>query len=125
MNIAKIFLRASLLASLLMLPLQVLAHTGLKTSAPADGAALQTAPASIDLEFTAAVRLIKLEVSTGGKALEIAFKPAAESVAKYSIPTPGLSAGTYTVDWAVLGTDGHAVTNSFSFSVAPTIAASQ
>jgi len=125
MNFAKLFLRASLLASLLALPLQVLAHTGLKTSAPADGAVLQAAPASIDLEFTAAVRLIKLEVSSGGNALETAFKPAAELTAKYSIPTPGLAAGAYTVDWAVIGADGHTVTNSFSFSVAPSVATSQ
>lgn len=125
MNIAKLLLRASLLTSLLMLPLQVLAHTGLKTSAPADGAALQAAPASIELEFTAAVRLIKLELSSAGNALETGFKPTAESVAKYSVSTPGLAAGTYTVDWAVIGADGHTVTNSFSFSVAPSVAASQ
>jgi methionine-rich copper-binding protein CopC len=45
---------------------------------------------------------------------------------RFSVATPSLTAGSYTVNWAVIGADGHTVTNSFSFSVDPAaVAASQ
>lgn len=117
MNTMKVLPRSLLFVALMVLGNLALAHTGLKESSPADGATLNEAPASIDLVFTADVRLIKLEVTSNGKVLDTGFKPGAESMASYSIPTSGLADGRYTVNWAVIGADGHTVTNSFSFSV--------
>ena len=117
MNTVNSVFRKGLLAGLLLLPLQVFAHTGLKTSTPADGAVVQTAPASIELVFTADVRLIKLEVTSEGQAVKTDFKPAATPAATFTVATPGLGDGNYTVNWAVIGADGHNVTNSFGFAV--------
>lgn len=117
MNTVKTMLRTGMLASLLLLPLQVLAHTDLKVSAPADGAVLHAGPASVDLEFTANVRLIKLEISSNGQIVKTDFKPAAANASSYSVATPGLGEGSYTVNWAVIGEDGHTVTNTFAFTV--------
>ena len=100
------------------------AHTGLKESTPAADATVQAAPAKIDLVFTAPVRLVKLEVAGSGPAVETEFKPSAEAVASYSIPAAGLVAGSYTVNWAAIGADGHTVSDSFSFVVASSSASS-
>ena len=85
---------------------------------------MQAAPAKIDLVFTAPVRLVKLEVAGSGPAVETEFKPSAEAVASYSIPAADLVAGSYTVNWAAIGADGHTVSDSFSFVVAPSSASS-
>lgn len=119
------FVRKGLLATAFMLlPVLALAHTGLKSSSPADGAMLHAAPASIDLQFNAAVRLIRVEVTSNGKSLDTGFKPATESVAGYSVATPGLVDGNYTVNLVAIGADGHTVTSSFSFTVDSSVAAS-
>lgn len=117
MSTVKSLLRTGLLASLMLLPLQVLAHTGLKTSSPADGATVQMAPENIELVFTADVRLIKMEITSNGQAVKTDFKPSATSAANFVVATPGLTDGSYTVNWAVIGADGHTVTNSFGFTV--------
>ena len=57
----------ALLAAVLLFPMQLLAHTGLKTSNPADGSTLQAAPASIELVYTADVRLIRVEITSNGE----------------------------------------------------------
>lgn len=108
----------------IMLPALALAHTALKTSTPADGAMVAIAPAKIDLQFSGAVRLIRIEISANGKALDTAFTPAADPIATYSIDTPDMVDGNYTVNWAAIGADGHTVTNSFSFTVDSSVAAS-
>ncbi len=125
MTIVKLIFRTVVLASLLILPLQAFAHTGLKTSVPADGATVQAMQSGIDLEFTAAVRLIKLELTSAGKVISTSFKPSAETLTNYSLTDLNLDAGSYTVNWAVIGGDGHTVTNSFSFTVAASVAANQ
>ncbi|MEQ8407742.1 MAG: copper resistance protein CopC [Gammaproteobacteria bacterium] len=95
------------------------AHTGLKESTPADGATVAAIPGSIELVFTGPVRLVKLELTMAGHAMPTNFKPGGDAVANYTIATPGMHPGDFTVNWAVIGADGHTVTNSFSFKVDP------
>lgn len=109
---------------LLLATSSAFAHTGLKESTPAADATVQAAPSKIDLVFNAPVRLVKLEVAGSGPAVKTEFKPSAEPVAAYSIPAAGLVAGSYTVNWAAIGADGHTVSNSFSFVVDPSSASS-
>ncbi len=112
--------------ALMLVSSLALAHTGLKESTPADGTTVKMPPAAIDLVFTADVRLIKFELSSNEQVLETGFKPVADTMTRFSVATPSLTAGSYTVNWAVIGADGHTVTNSFSFSVDPAaVAASQ
>ena len=95
------------------------AHTGLKESTPADGTTVSAIPASIELVFTAPVRLMKLDLMMAGHAMPTNFKPGGDPVASYTIATPGMHPGEFTVNWAVIGPDGHTVTNSFTFKVDP------
>lgn len=97
------------------------AHTGLKESVPADQAVVNTAPAAIQLVFTAAVSLVRVELLHAGEhAMDIGFKPVATPTTEFSIPLPPLAPAAYTVNWSVIGADGHTVSNSFAFTVDPT-----
>lgn len=112
----KLFLCASIAV---LLQFSASAHTGLKESTPAEGATVNTPPAHLNLVFTTPVRLIKLELMGVGHEMPTKFEPGSEAMAAYSIETPGMHPGEFTVNWAVIGDDGHTVTNSYSFVVDP------
>lgn len=100
------------------------AHTGLKESMPADGATVKTAPSEITLTFSGDVKLIKLELMGVGHEMPTSFEPSATAQASYTVATPGMHPGKFTVNWAAIGADGHTLTNSFEFEVDPTTTAS-
>ncbi len=113
----------TLLAVLLLLAsFSVSAHTALKESTPAADATVNVAPTHVDLVFNGPVRLIKFELMGTGHEMPTKFEPSSEAVAEFRIETPGMHPGEFTVNWAVIGADGHTVTNSFGFVVDPTAA---
>ena len=122
MNLLKIMIKTFLCMSL-ALPVLVQAHTALKESTPGDGVTISTIPSNLDLVFNAEVRLIKLELMGVGHEMATNFEPSSEVASIYKIQTPGMHPGEFTVNWAAIGSDGHTVTNSFSFVVDPTAAA--
>lgn len=115
-----------LLAASLALGMQLAAHahTGLKQSTPAADAVVSVAPAKIDLVFTEPVKLLKLQIMASDHEMPSSFKPNTDAQAAYSFETPGMHPGKFTVNWAIVGADGHAVNNSFSFTVDPNAQAS-
>ena len=113
-------LASALCAGLVMLlPFAAQAHTALEESTPGDGAIITAAPGHLDLVFNGPVKLIKLEVMGVGHEMPTKFEPQADAMANYRIETPGMHPGQFTVNWAVIGADGHTVTNTFSFNVDP------
>ena len=122
MNLLRIMIK-TFLCTLLVIPVLVQAHTALKESTPGDGVTLSTIPSNLDLVFNAEVRLIKLELMGAGHEMATNFEPSSEVASIYKIQTPGMHPGEFTVNWAAIGSDGHTVTNSFSFVVDPTAAA--
>ncbi|MEE3301226.1 MAG: copper resistance CopC family protein, partial [Pseudomonadota bacterium] len=114
------FLRILIAAFLVALfSTNTLAHTALQESNPGDGATVKTPPVQLDLVFNGPVKLIKLELMGVGHEMPTKFEPLADAVATYRIETPGMHPGQFTVNWAVIGADGHTVANSFSFVVDP------
>jgi methionine-rich copper-binding protein CopC len=112
---ACVFTAATIAAPLAM------AHAKLTASNPAAGAVLEAAPAEITLTFNEKVEQAFSTVTltnTEGKAIETdkATVDAAHP-AVLRVHTKRLSAGRYTVKWAVAGHDGHRRTGNFSFSV--------
>lgn len=102
---------------------QAFAHAHLKTAAPTDKSTVAAAPAILTLSFTeglnpkfSGIRVTgpeKAAVETGNVALT-------DHGMGLSVPIVGtLPAGTYTVEWHVLSTDGHKTTGSYSFTVKP------
>ena len=95
------------------------AHTALKKATPAADAVVKAAPASISLVFTEPVKLVKLQLMGVGHEMPTSFEPNATEAASFSFDTPGMHPGKFTVNWAVVGEDGHPVSNSYSFTVDP------
>jgi methionine-rich copper-binding protein CopC len=109
---------------LMLFTSKVYAHNALVSSVPANDAAVATAT-ELKLGFNAPVRLVRLTM-TGADNKEVGLDFSPDTVAKqdYAVALPGLSAGMYTVNWALIGADGHTVGDKFSFNVDPSLAAS-
>jgi methionine-rich copper-binding protein CopC len=100
-----------------------LAHTPLKSSIPAAGAALAASPQEIVLEFPHAVRLTAVVLTDGAGATKpvgaISTEPAARFAVAVSSP---LTAGDYEVAWRAVGADTHVISGTIEFSVKPPLA---
>ncbi len=115
-----------LLSSVLLLASGLLrAHTHLETAVPADGAVLKASPSTVELTFGAEVQLLKLELAGAtGAAVEMDFQASATATKTFSVPLPALAPSAYTVNWTVLGADGHRIEGHFTFTVDPAAAES-
>ncbi|HEY0777771.1 MAG TPA: copper resistance protein CopC [Gemmatirosa sp.] len=116
---------ASLITVLLvaLVPRLALAHAHLVRSAPSAGARLTAAPTEIRLTFSEApelaVSLVRL-VGPDGMAVPLgtlADAPGTSTVVVAAVRGP-LGAGTYTVTWQVVASDGHPSHGQFAFTVA-------
>ena len=110
---------ALLLAALLALPAPAQAHDTLLSSDPEDGASLETSPEEITLTYSADVLevspLVRISDENGDELAEIV--PAVEGpVATATLEEP-LPAGTHTVQWRVVSSDGHPIEGTFTLTV--------
>jgi methionine-rich copper-binding protein CopC len=97
------------------------AHTALTEATPGDGAMMKQGPAHINLTFNGPVKLVKLELMGVGHEMPTNFESNSEAKNAFMIETPGMHPGAFTVNWAVIGEDGHTVADSYSFTVDPGI----
>jgi methionine-rich copper-binding protein CopC len=95
------------------------AHTALKSAKPADGATLDSSPASIEITFEHAVQLTSVSV-VADKAAErkVTFTPTNASTA-FTVDKPALVAGHNEVHWKALSKDGHVVTGKLTYTLKP------
>ena len=101
---------------------QALAHAELKSATPPVNGTVTAAPSEIDLEFTEGVNLAftGIELKGPGKKTVATGKAAlrAGDDTTLVVPLTGtLAAGTYTVTWHALSTDGHKTHGSYRFTV--------
>ena len=80
---------------------------------------MRAAPGHINLTFNGPVKLVKLELMGVGHEMPTNFETNSEAKAAFMIETPGMHPGAFTVNWAVIGADGHTVADSYSFTVDP------
>ena len=97
------------------------AHSLLLESAPAADAQLAAPPAEISLRFNNRIEkklsTIRLLDERGGvRPLTMLADGPAD---RLTATVPPLDPGPWRVEWRVLSTDGHVVSGSFSFRVAP------
>ena len=106
------------LGLLLLVPVLAFGHSELVESIPVADSTVSN-PESVVLRFNQNVRLIKfLVTSENGDKLETSFKEPHQGVwPEYNIPVPNMVIGKFTVDWGVIGQDGHPLTDSFTFKV--------
>ena len=111
----------ALVALLLALPAAALAHAGLVSSDPADGALLTASPTRVRLVFSEPmeVSLSRVWLVTGdGRTIPLEGAADPTEVRAMVAAVDSLPAGAYLVAWRVLSADGHPVEGSLSFSVA-------
>lgn len=96
------------------------AHNREKLSDPEDGVTLQKAPTQVTFRFKQPVdrdslTMILIEPTGTRTPLKILRAQGDEAVGEL----PPLAEGTYNVRWKLISSDGHAVTNRITFTVAP------
>ena len=95
----------------------VLAHSVLSSSLPGDNA-LVAAPEKLELTFNEAVRVLRLTLVHGAAhQIEFGFAPSTEPTQTLSYDLPMMMMDAHTVNWTVIGSDGHTVNGSFGFTV--------
>ena len=93
------------------------AHNTLRSTNPADGSSLDTAPASVVLTFDEpAIALGTQVVVTGPSGAVSSGAPRLVDASVTQDLQPGAPAGRYTVEWRVTSDDGHPVTGTFAFT---------
>lgn len=106
-------------AAMLLVPAPAHAHDSLISSDPADGATLETSPEQITLTYSADVLEVSpvVQISEGESGEPIELTPVIDGpTVTAEIPAP-LAAGTHTVQWRVVSSDGHPIEGSFTFTV--------
>lgn len=94
------------------------AHAVLVASTPEQGARLASAPAAVQLTFSAALTPPAVVVVHGPDGSVVATVEPSVSGAVVRQPLPDAGGGTYTVAYRVVTADGHPVTGQLTFSVA-------
>lgn len=96
----------------------VLGHSGLSSSSPANGEVVKGELASISLMFNTTVEktsIIKIINEDGVEVpIEEIIIKQNEMIGNFVKP---LEEGEFTVNWKIIGADGHPIENTFSFSV--------
>jgi methionine-rich copper-binding protein CopC len=94
-----------------------LAHSVLSSSMPGDKATV-SAPEKFELTFNEPVRVLRLTVVHGAAhQIEFGFTPSTEPTQTLSYELPVMMMGAHTVNWTVIGADGHTVNGTFGFTV--------
>lgn len=103
---------------LLFIPNAVLAHTGLKSSNPENNQVVTEALKEVVMEFNTDIEPVsKFEVvDDSGKAYKVADIKVNKSQMVGTMEEP-LNNGTYTVNWKIIGQDGHPIKGALSFKI--------
>ena len=102
---------------LLLVPVLAFGHTELIETIPAADSTVSN-PERIILRFNQDALLVKLIVtSENGKELYHLSQRITQTRPEYNVRVPNMVSGKVTVDWGVIGDDGHSLTESFNFKV--------
>lgn len=94
------------------------AHSPLKSTTPVNEAVVTEVPAEIGLDFKGKIRLTRVEMAHADHpSVDLDLSGNDGFISDYAIPLQGMGAGIYQIEWRGLGTDGHAMNGSFSFTV--------
>lgn len=105
------------LAALLLAPALAFAHTSKTETTPADGATLQSPPATIAMTFDTPVRLTLVRLTdAAGESYPVDYSRG-QQVKAFQAAAPELPPGDYTIEWRGLSHDGHPTSGSFSFTI--------
>jgi methionine-rich copper-binding protein CopC len=98
------------------------AHDSLEAADPAPGSSVETMPGTITLTFSAALQTLTPEdtyvevLSPSGEDLASGDEQVEGAVIRQGVG-PATEAGEYTVEWRAVSSDGHPISDTFSFTV--------
>lgn len=95
----------------------VSAHTALEESFPADGETVTEEPQEIVLEFNTDLEVASSLTVTSSEGEEIPFGIALEEQKLIGTPGAAMADGEYTVNWKIIGADGHPIEGTYVFTV--------
>ncbi len=95
-----------------------LAHTGLESSNPQNGEVINEELKQITLTFEGTIEQGSTFtlLNANGETITVDNMTIMENILTGDLSTP-LENGDYTVDWSIIGEDGHLIEESFTFSV--------
>lgn len=107
------------LALVLAQPALSLAHTGVASTSPKNGAILERSPAAIEIEFRGETRLTSVvAIATNKAERKLQFAPKS-SATSFKLPNPELEPGRNKILWKGLSKDGHVVSGTLVYIIDP------
>lgn len=95
-----------------------MAHSPLDATLPANKASVTEVPSEVTLTFKGSIRLTRISMTyENHPSVDLDLEGFNGFLSEYAIPLKSMGAGHYMIEWRGLGTDGHASTGSFSFTV--------
>ena len=117
LSFLKTSLRAFAFIACVSLSMTASAHNVLKSSTPAGGSMLDRSPSELALDFNGQVRLVKLSLKRSDESIDVGFKPDLTAATSFIVPVPELASGAYSLEFSVIGEDGHTVAGHFNFGI--------
>ena len=126
--------RIGILIILILLPLQLNAHSPLDFSIPKNGALIDNAPNELVLSFKSPAKLIKVKVAEKQSAEKSSFLKkflgtkqnneyilhkdiSKELNLSHILTLPELPPGKFIITWRAMGEDGHVLKGNISFEI--------
>ena len=119
-RVATILMAATASLTVIALPTSASAHTELAGTVPAAGSVSESPVSGVSLEFAAPIlpELTTVVVTRGGSGVQVE-EPVVDGSTVATTMKGRAQPGEYTVAYRAVAADGHAITGSFSFEVAP------
>ncbi|WP_203333867.1 copper resistance CopC family protein [Planococcus beigongshangi] len=95
----------------------VSAHTALEESSPANGETVAEEPQEIVLKFNTDLEKTSSFTVENTEGEEIPFGIALEEQKMIGTPGSSMADGEYTVNWKIIGADGHPIEGTYAFTV--------
>lgn len=94
------------------------AHAAIANATIVNNGRVAASPARFGVTFSAPVRLASVTLTNGaGQRVPLTYRPPSAQSATFAVPLPRLANGTYTLSFAAMGADGHAMAPQTRFSV--------
>ncbi|MBD3895595.1 copper resistance protein CopC [Halomonas sp. ML-15] len=94
------------------------AHAHITDTYPDDGAQLEQAPDTLELEFDSPIRITQIDVNGPQGTVELSESPIGPLAEQHAaVPATALDAGDYHVVWRGIAEDGHTMSGEYRFII--------
>ena len=95
-----------------------MAHSPLDATTPANEATVNEMPTEVLMDFKGDIRLTRVAITHADThSMDMDLGDQKAFTQEFALPMQNMGAGVYVVEWRGLGSDGHALNGTFSFTV--------